>query len=363
MTWRLQHIDRADVSKGNAAAHIIRPEGIVSITAKELAQELGLSPAAVSMALNGKPGVSDETRRRVLDAAAERGYDMTRITGRQKAKKEIYFLVYKKHGVVVTDTAFFSELFEGIGDGCREAGYRLTIRYLYDDGDTMERQLQELRMSDCSGMILLGTELTQERYASFTGLRMPVVLLDTYYPGTTADYVLINNMQGAYLATDYLIKRTRQQPGYLRSSYPIGNFNERANGFYDAIRAAGMSSSRSIVHRLSPSVEGAFSDMMALLEAGEETAACYFADNDLIAVGAMRALRAKGYRIPEDISIVGFDNIPYANVVEPPLTTIHVPKQEMGRTAVRRLTEILERGESLPMKIEVATRLIKRRSA
>ena len=370
----------------------------MGITAKELAKELGISPAAVSMALNGKPGVSTATRRRVLDAAAEKGYDMTRITGRHKETKEIYFLVYKKHGVVVTDTAFFSELFEGVNEGCQETGYRLTIRYMYDDGDTLERQIEEVRWSDCSGVILLGTELTAERFAAFRTLKVPIVLLDTCYQDITADYVLINNMQGAYLAASYLIQRTKAQPGYLRSSYPIGNFNERANGFYNAIRAAGMSPSRSIVHRLSPTLEGAFSDMMEILETAHpcaapaspekpgaadggnkiseglpaasairsdpaEPAACYFADNDLIAVGAMKAFKAKGYRIPEDVSIIGFDNVPYANVAEPPLTTVHVPKKEMGRTAVLRLGEILEKGETLPMKIEVATRLIKRRSA
>lgn len=335
----------------------------MGITAKELAEKLGLSAAAVSMALNGKPGVSTETRRRVLDAAAENGYDMTRITQKQRKKQEICLLVYKKYGAVVTDTAFFSELFEGIREACRALGYRLAIRYLYDDGDTLEEQVRQILWSDCSGVILLGTELAAERFSVFRVLRVPLVIADTYFHGVTADYVLINNMQGAFLATEYLIRKTKAQPGYLHSSYPIANFAERANGFYDAIRSAGMSASRCIVHRLAPSEDGACADMKALLESGEPTARSYFADNDLIAAGAMRAFREHGYRIPEDVRIVGFDNIPQAESIAPGLTTVHVPKKELGGTAVRRLHEIIERGESLPVKTEISTRLIRRGSA
>ena len=124
-----------------------------------------------------------------------------------------------------------------------------------------------------------------------------------------------------------------------------------------------MSASKSIVHRLTPSIEGAFSDMMEILEQEEELAQCYFADNDLIAVGAMRALKAKGYRIPDDIAIVGFDNIEFSNIVEPSLTTIHVPKKEMGQIAAERLFHLIEKKETTPVKIEIATRLVKRHSA
>ncbi len=102
---------------------------------------------------------------------------------------------------------------------------------------------------------------------------------------------MINNIQGAYQAVSYLIRKYRKQPGYLRSSYPINNFQERADGFYKAVRASGMSASKSLVHRLTPSMDGAYSDMLSLLDAGEEPARCYFADNDLIACGALKAFR------------------------------------------------------------------------
>lgn len=335
----------------------------MSITAKELAKKIGVSAAAVSMALNNKPGVSREIRQMILDEAEKNGYDFSRLSMKKPTGRNIYFVFYRKHGAVVTDTPFFTQLSDGISESCKENGYKLNLRYVYDDGETLSEQIEDIQYSDCCGIILLGTEMNAQDFQRFKSLPLPLVLLDTYFETVQTNYVLINNVQGAYLATSYLIKRTRQQPGYLRSSYSIGNFEERAAGFYHAIRSGGMSASKSIVHRLTPSIEGAFSDMMEILEQEEELAQCYFADNDLIAVGAMRALKAKGYRIPDDIAIVGFDNIEFSNIVEPSLTTIHVPKKEMGQIAAERLFHLIEKKETTPVKIEIATRLVKRHSA
>lgn len=104
-------------------------------------------------------------------------------------------------------------------------------------------------------------------------------------------------------------------------------------------------------------------DMLALLDAGERPQRCYFADNDLIAMGAMRALKQKGFRAPKDVAIVGFDNISSAALCEPPLTTINVPKQYMGKMAMQLVQAILQGDAESPVRLEIATRLIKRQSA
>ena len=261
----------------------------MGITAKELARKLNLSAAAVSMALNHKPGVSTATRQLVLDAAEKYGYDFSRIAEKHTTSGAIYFVIYKKHGTVVADTPFFSQVSEGISQGCKKNDYRLKISYIYEDEDTITKQIEEIQYSDCAGIILLGTE-----------------------------------MEGGDL------------------------------------KPAGMSSSRSIVHSLTPSMEGAYTDMLELIKNGEELASCYFADNDLIAVGAMKALKESGYRIPQDIGIVGFDNLPLGSVVEPALTTIHVPKQYMGEAAAQKLIDLLNTPGQPPTKTEVSTMLVKR---
>ena len=334
----------------------------MSITAKELAKKLNLSPAAVSMALNNKPGVSTATRRLVLDTAKKYGYDFVRISEKHSSPGCIYFVIYKKHGAVVTDTPFFSEVTDGIHLACQRTGYKMKSCYIYKDEETIEQQIREIEFSDCIGIILLGTEMSEEDGRPFTQLNLPLVLLDTYFETSTCDCILINNIQGVQLAVRYLIQKTKKQPGYLRSAYSIRNFTERADGFYNAIRDHGMSPSKSIIHHLTPSVEGAYADMKKLLERGEELASAYFADNDFIAVGAIKAFKEKGYRIPEDISIVGFDNLPISSIIEPALTTIHVPKQYMGELAVNRLISVLTGPHSYPVKTELYTSLVKRKS-
>lgn len=333
----------------------------MSITAKELANQLGLSAAAVSMALNNKPGVSESTRTRVLSAAKEAGFDF----GRQRIHEErdkgsIAFLMYRRHGAVVGDTLFFSSLSEGISNGCQSAGYKMNMHYLREEN--LRTDLRNLLNTDTRGVILLGTEMRAEDFIRFADFPLPIVVLDSYYEGLSKDCVLINNVQGAFIATNYMISKRKQQPGYLRSSYAIGNFEERADGFYKAIRHNGMSTSASVVHWLAPSVEGAYADMKTLLAQGERLATCYFADNDLIAAGAIRAFKDAGYRIPDDIGIVGFDNTSACELLDPPLTTIHVPKQAMGQMAVERLVDIIAKKPPANIKIEVETTLVKRRS-
>lgn len=331
------------------------------ITARDLAKRLNLSAAAVSMALNGKTGVSDGTRKRVLEAAGKLGFDFSRLSEPRTGAGTICFILYRRQGVVVGDTPFFSQLSEGVGASCKRAGYKLRVQYIYK-GDDVAEQLRDLVRMDCAGVILLGTEMFHDDFEPFEKLPVPLVLLDTYFDTAQHDCVLINNVQGAFLATDYLISRTQKQPGYLHSSYPIGNFEERADGFYKAVQYHGMPASKSIVHTVLPTVEGTCADMLTLLENGEELAPCYFADNDLIAVGAMKAFQARGIKIPDDIAIVGFDNIPLASYIEPSLTTVNVPKQYMGETAANRLIELVRGGNWSPVKIELLTKLVKRRS-
>lgn len=333
----------------------------MGITAKELALRLELSEAAVSMALNNKNGVSTATKKRVLEAAEKYGYDFTRVSARQGRAQGVYFIYYRKHGAIVNDNPFFAEISDSIQQACKDRGMRLNIRYLYEE-DNIVRQIEDIVYSDCAGIILLGTEMHKEDFAPFDSVQVPIVLLDTYLEGVKRDCVLINNIQGAFMATDYLIRKTKRQPGYLRSSYPINNFDERADGFYKAVRHHGYSSSKSIVHRLSPSIDGAHADMMELLNRGESIAPCYFADNDMIALGVMKAFQKKGFSVPEDVCIVGFDNLPLCNYVNPGLTTVNVPKKYMGAMAVARLAELMTAKNFVPIKLEVQTNLVERQS-
>ena len=303
----------------------------MSITAKELAEKLGMSAAAVSLALNNKPGVSEITREEVIRAAKENGFDFRKIKRKSIVQKKVAFVIYKKHGAVVGDTQFFSSLTEGVTRSCMERGNSLDIRYITSDAQ-VQRELKTLLTNDTDGVILLGTEMRQEDFKPFESFPLPLVVLDTYHECVDLDFVLINNIQGAYLATSYLINQRNTQPGYLHSAYSIANFNERQDGFYKAVREHGYSSSGCIVHHLAPMIEGAYQDMRAIIE---------------------------------DIAIIGFDNTSLCELLDPPLTTINVPKQAMGKIAVIRLLSLMstESGDvKTAAKMSVRTSLVRRAS-
>lgn len=345
----------------------------MGITAKELAIELGLSEAAISMALNNKPGVSTKTRKRVVDAAKKGGYDFSRLSQSEEPaqiKGTIQFVVYRKSGAVIPDQRytrsgydepFFAKLSEGISASCKKCNYFLNISYMYE-GDDVQSQLNDWKRIGVKGILLLGTEMDEHNIEPFIKSDIPLVLIDNYYETLNLNCVVINNVQGAFNATNMLFKKKHSQPGYLCSSYPTTSFEERADGFYKAIRKNGMSTSRSVSHRLPPSLDAAYSDMLDFLKQDVPVAKCYFADNDQIAAGAIKAFLEMGYKIPNDIAVIGFDDMPLCNFINPPLTTIHVPKQYMGELATKRLAEIIEEPNSKPVKIEVGTEIVKRKS-
>jgi Transcriptional regulators len=336
----------------------------MAVTAKEIAKILDISPAAVSIALNNKPGVSEETRQRVQEAAKRYGYLYSNAVPSIAVteQRKISLVIFKKTGgKIIEDTPFFSKLTEGIAAACKSNGYLLDIRYLYEQ-QNVEAEVKSILLSKPEGIILLATEMKECDFDCFNEISIPIVVLDTYFETIAKDYVLINNVQGAFLATNYMINMRNQQPGYLRSAYSISNFEERADGFYKAVRNNKMSSSSCVVHKLTPTMEGAYSDMKKLLSEGAKIANCYFADNDLIAAGAIHAFKDYGYRIPEDIAIIGFDNTSLCEIIEPTLTTINVPKETMGSLAVNRLVSLIGDRDTSPVKIEITTNLVIRES-
>ena len=346
------------------------------VTAKELAKLLGISEASVSFALTNKPGVSPLTRQLVLEKAMELGYDFSRSAARRsQVRGTVCLLVYKRSGALVRDTPFFSSLAGGVLAGCQRNGYEMAVRRMYAD-DSLDEQLYLIRKESFSGIVLLGTEMDRMSLEPFLSLETPVVLLDACFDGAPVDCVLADNAQGARAAANQLFARCRRRlegegkpgargglrPGYLRSSFATGNFDARAEGFYRAVRENGLSQASCFVHHLTPTRDGAHADMRALLRAGIVLADCYFADSDLIAAGAMDAFAEAGIRVPQDVGIIGFDDLPLCETMAPPLSSVRVPTQYLGETAALRLAQRMESDRHLNTKVQVGVSVVRRRS-
>ncbi len=332
----------------------------MSVTAKEIAKKLGLSATAVSMALNNKAGVSNKTRQLVIKTAEEEGYDFSKIKASEEIRGSIFVVFYKTSNAILSYTPIFDELYEGIKGECNKKKIKTRLIQFNEKTDDLDICFSDIRGGDCLGIILVGTEIKREICEKFINLNFPITLLDSYFESLPCNSVLINNRQGAYTATNFLIGISASQPGYLKSSYPIYNFSAREEGYFQAIKENGFSKSRSIIHSLSPSIEDAMADMLELLDDGVRTAKCYFADNDVIAIGAMKAFKLRGFRIPEDISIVGFDNISEGKIIEPGLTTMDVPRLFIGQSAASQLIKQIETKSFHSSKLEINTKLIKR---
>lgn len=312
----------------------------MAITAKELAKKLGVSEAAVSMALNGKAGVSKKRRDEIVALAKEYGYDFSRINERFTGGN-IHLYLYTKYRTVIDNTQFFNALIKSIERACKSAQLYLDITYV-STSQELARLIKKASTEIQTGILLLATEMSETELSEVSHFDIPMIVMDCIYNSLPFNYVCINNRQGTYIATDFLLRQFHVQPGYLKSSYSIMNFRERADGFYNAIRNVGLSPSQSITHLLAPSFEGAYADMKQILENGDKLARCYFADNDLIALGAMKAFKEHGYRIPRDIAIIGFDNIPMGAQSDNSLSSVNVPQATMGFVAVERLHRMMK---------------------
>lgn len=328
----------------------------MKINIKTISEVTGFSQATVSNALNNKRGVSRETAARIQAVAREHGYMP------EMKINNIKLVIYKRTGTVVSDTPFFSALIEGVEAESRSAGYETTICNLNRSDPNFEAMRDALLNDPNCAILLLATEMEEADIKPFEKALAPIVVLDSWFEEAFFNSVLISNTDSVCSAVKTLTQRGHREIGYLRGSLRIKNFYYREMGWRRALDAAGLTADDAFVFDLTPTMEGARADMDAHLRRRPALPTAFFADNDIIALGAMRAFQAAGYRIPEDISIIGFDDLPFGTISYPALTTIRVHKQEMGRTAVRRLIEIMKNDTGVKTKVQVCNTFVERES-
>lgn len=326
----------------------------MKVSIRDISKITGFSPATVSNALNYKKGVNKETAAEVFRVAREIGYI------NENSITKIKLVIFRKNGMVIDDTPFFPALISGFEQECRRAGYEMVLCNVDQRDPDYTQQVGSLLNEPGSAAVVLGTEMQDADMELYKNASCPLVFMDCWKESMEFNAVLINNEDSARMATEYLIRMGHRKIGYIRSSFRIKGFKSRYYGYQIALKKAKLEMEEKYIFSVQPNLNGAYRDMLAYLDTRKELPTAFFADNDLMALGAMRALQEKGYRIPEDISIIGFDDLPFSEISTPRLTTLKVPNTEMGQLAVRRIVDMIEKKDTINVRTEVCTKFVVR---
>ncbi len=328
----------------------------MKVNIRRLAELTGYSPTTISNALNRKKGVNEQTAAFILQTAQGQGYvnksDITKIK----------LIMYKENGFIVEDTPFFSSVIDGFEKECRWCGLEMAMCYLDHRKKDYENELKSLLTDTTAGVVLLGTEISDEEIRRFGMLKAPFLTLEYWAHDMSYNGVFINNADSAGLAAEYLIQKGHRKIGYIAGDFRINAFRERRAGLEKGLGKHGLCLQEKYVVMLRPTMEDSYREMMEYLKGNPSLPTAYFADNDMLALGAMKALQEYGIEVPEKVSMIGFDDLPFCEISSPRLTSLRVPKQEMGQEAARRMIEMIRTGSRTRAKIQICTELIERDS-
>lgn len=316
---------------------------------KDIANALNVSTTAVSMALNDKPGLGEHTRQMILQTAESMGYQ-------SKSKKQpvagSIALVYLRtfSSSIEYDTPIFSQLISGVSDRAQELKYNLMVSTCMKNDISAAATVKN---AGCAGAILLISEADGNQDLSILEhLDLPVVILDMAYTNYPVDVISANHFQGANLATQYLISLGHTELCFFRGDIPQASaFMERYLGYQLAVQ-----SHEQTRHCVNNSIvcNRNFNDLAVKISNLPSMPTAFVCAGDWYALECIHALQYLGYRVPDDVSVIGFDNTPLCEVSSPKITTMDVPLQKMGALAVNRLLDVITcrtSGENVSIKL------------
>lgn len=327
------------------------------ITIIDVAREANVSFATVSRVVNGKGYVSVETRERVVQAMARTGYVVNRqARGLAGGRYQVVGLL-----VPSLDTAYIGEIARGIDEELAAVSYDLMLYTTHRRKTREPAFVASLTRGMTDGLLLVLPSNPGAYLESIRRRGFPFVLIDHRGIDDAGPAVGATNRQGGYDATAYLIGLGHRRIGMITGNMEMGCAVDRLTGYRDALADHNLPYNPELVWEGDFHQPPAYQGTLALLDLPEPPTAI-FASNDLSAFSVMDAVRDRGRRIPDDVSVIGFDDIPPSSQVHPPLTTIRQPLYDMGRLATRMLLRAIENPATPPVREELPTELIVRAS-
>ncbi len=329
------------------------------MTGKKLAEIIGVSESTISMVINNKPGISKKRRAEILEKIEKLNCDDI-LKKKVTLDHNIGFVVYKRHGEVVSKAPFSQLLIESISSALKESGYNLL--FFQFDKNNSEHSLQQMIESDCCGFIIFAVEIFEDDLEILKSMEQPFVVVDNIFDAEHFDVVCVNSHLGIKKSLDYLKSFGHKEIGYIKSKIEINSFSERIAAFYDIMRASNLTVDENYIFELCYSDIDAYNDMKNYLLSGRKLPTALLSDNDFLANAAIRAIQDCGYNVPEDVSVIGFDDRPICLKSNPKITTISIPKDLIGINSVRLLIEKINKQRKETLKISVGVDIIIRES-
>ena len=320
---------------------------------------MGVSIATVSRALNGKPGLSPELRQKILDEAAQQNTYITpaaRMLATARSQN-VCFVIYHLDGPVSSDSFYF-QILMGLEAELRKAGLHLSLEFIGEEEIKDPMTWRTLREHRADGIILTGPFVPASFILQLHSAGIPLVLIDNYLEHVQVDAVVADDRASARVLAEHVISLGHKKVSIISGPKDWYSNRERAAGFIEAFEAHGIKA---------PPIyygdETTFDSGKILFDqAYKSGCTAILAATDPMALGAMSAAIAAGIRIPEDLSITGFDDIDGAATATVPLTTINVPRNYLGRSAARLLWARLDDESAPRQRIDITTNLIVRNS-
>lgn len=332
---------------------------MTKLTSKEIAKMVGVSPSAISIVMNNRKGVSNETRNKVLGVLEENN-----IAPKAKnlSRSVIKFCKIEKHGQIINNhhDVFISDYFNGIVEESQVLGMSAEFES-FSIGSMKEIRKELESEQGVAGYIILGTELEAEDIMELSPLSTPHIFLDTYWPFCDETFITMDNFSMVFDVIKELKKLGHSSIGMF-TSYGCGNFVCRESAFLESMTNLFGGYDRSLIVPVSSTHIGSYQDVLEYLKTDPTLPTAFFCCNDIVAIGAQKAFQERGYCIPTQILLIGFDDLPSSSLVFPPLPTVSVPKKEIGGECANILYRKIHNPScrKISQKVFVAGKLIMR---
>jgi DNA-binding LacI/PurR family transcriptional regulator len=323
---------------------------------KDIARAANVSHSTVSRALHNSPLINRETSERIQQIAREAGYRASAVA-RGLVTRRTHAI-----GVVVTSIAdpFVGEVVSGIEETANGNGYSVLLAESNADPDREKKVVESFAERRVDGIVVTSSRVGALYLPLLSEMRVPIVLVNNQHPGEFVYSVSIDNVEGSRDAVRHLIELGHTRIGYIGDQFGYQSDTERFSGYRDALEHAGLDVDPELAIRGDGKPEGGLRAMGALLELAEPPTGvfCY---NDMSALGALHAVRNRGLTVPQDVSIIGFDDLFISSYMQPPLTSVRQPMRRMGLLAMESLLKLMS-GQDSPSTITVAAELVVRES-